>query len=153
MPHDPLPLGPRLIGQTEKTLNAILDHYLADSGVSETEWVALMVTSQRGTAPEATAAERVASAIKRSPADGAAALASLAARGFVTPDGDGERVAVTAEGRRFQEGVQRRTAALGDRLWGPIAPADRETAASVLNVVLERATEELASLREEAVRA
>ena len=35
------PFGPRLIGETEKTLNALLCRLLAGTGLTEPQWVTL----------------------------------------------------------------------------------------------------------------
>ena len=40
--------GTQLIGQTEKTLNAILGRLLAGTGLSEPEWVTLTVAVTSG---------------------------------------------------------------------------------------------------------
>ena len=40
----PPEFGTQLIGQTEKTLNAILDRLLAGSGLDESQWITLTVT-------------------------------------------------------------------------------------------------------------
>ena len=44
-PHD---FSPQVLGQTEKALNAILDRQLADSGVTEPQWVTLVLSVTGG---------------------------------------------------------------------------------------------------------
>ena len=46
--------GPQLIGETEKTLNALLRRHLADTGLTEPQWVTLRLADQLGdtVAPE-----------------------------------------------------------------------------------------------------
>jgi hypothetical protein len=45
-------LSTQVIGQTEKTLGAILDRQLAGTGLTEPQWVTLVVTvASDGTAP------------------------------------------------------------------------------------------------------
>lgn len=41
-----IPFGPQLIGQTEKTLNAVLRTFLVEDGLTEEQWVALRLTAQ-----------------------------------------------------------------------------------------------------------
>ena len=40
------PFGPQLIGETEKTLNAILRRVLQGTGLSEPQWVTLRLAGQ-----------------------------------------------------------------------------------------------------------
>ena len=40
--------GPQLIGETEKTLNALLRRHLADTGLTEPQWVTLRLADQLG---------------------------------------------------------------------------------------------------------
>ena len=42
------PFGPQLIGETEKTLTALLRRFLADTGLSEPQWVTLRVAQLYG---------------------------------------------------------------------------------------------------------
>lgn len=51
--------GPQLLGETEKTLNALLRRSLAGSGLDEEQWVTLRVASQYD-GPIGTLAARVA---------------------------------------------------------------------------------------------
>lgn len=41
-----IPLGPQLIGQTEKTLKAVLRTFLAGDDLNEEQWVTLRLTEQ-----------------------------------------------------------------------------------------------------------
>lgn len=139
------PFGTRLIGQTEKTLNAILNRLLAGSGVTEPHWVALTVTLHGGTAGTDEAALRVATTLKTTPDTGAELLGELIDRGFVGTT-DVDMVAVTDDGRAFHEAVQQEVQAVTARLWGDIPATQLETAAAVLATVQERAAGELAAL-------
>jgi hypothetical protein len=51
--------GPQLLGETEKTLNVLLQRSLAGSGLNEEQWVTLRVASQHD-GPIGTLAARVA---------------------------------------------------------------------------------------------
>lgn len=140
-----IPFGTRLIGQTEKTLNAILDRLLAGSGVTEPQWVALNVTLHGGSASPTEAAQRIATTLKTSPVAGAEVLAGLIDHGFVET-GAAEEIGATNAGREFHDTVQQRITEITSRLWGDIPADSRETAAAVLNTTLLRATAELDSL-------
>jgi hypothetical protein len=43
-PIETIPFGPVLLGQTEKTLQALLRNTLTDTGLTESQWVALRLT-------------------------------------------------------------------------------------------------------------
>ena len=45
------PFGPQLIGETEKTLNALLLRHLDGTGLTEPQWVTLRLSDQCSTAP------------------------------------------------------------------------------------------------------
>jgi len=148
-----IPFGTRLIGQTEKTLNAILDRLLVGSGVTEPEWVALNVMLHGESASRTDAAQRIGTTLKTSPEVGAELLAGLIDRGFVEALGDRE-VAVTNAGREFHGVVHGRVAEITGRLWNDVPVDERETVAAVLNTTLRRATAELDALeRDLGVRA
>ncbi len=136
-----IPFGTRLIGQTEKTLNAILERLLAGSGVSEPQWVAL-ATIRHSPAPST---EVVAATLKITPSEAAArAVEPLTTAGLVDEGAGG--LTLTTDGRDFVDGIQRQVVDITDRLWGDIPQADRDTAAAVLSLVRERASDELAGL-------
>jgi DNA-binding MarR family transcriptional regulator len=139
-----IPFGPRLIGQTEKTLNAILDRFLAGTGVTEPQWVALNVIIIGETTTENADLEQITRALKTTATEAALALAGLTDRGYATTEAG--VLTVTDSGRAFHARIQQRTAALTDRLWGDISADDRRTTAAVLNTVLERATGELTAV-------
>jgi hypothetical protein len=118
--------GPQLLGETEKTLQAILRRALAGSGLDERLWVALRVAAQ----PDGTALRhRLAHRARFEDAD--ALVASLEQRGLVA---DG---APTVEGHAVLDRVLTRSAALSGPIWEGIADAD--AAARALTEVLARA--------------
>lgn len=138
-----LPFGARLIGQTEKTLNAILAHLLADSALSERHWIALTLTLS---SPEATAtdlAARVARTLKVSQPEAADVLDALAALGLLAMAGPREPITPTPAGRDLHAEVRARITAVTDRIWADISPAEQQRAAAVLNATLGRAAAEL----------
>ena len=141
-----LPFGTQLIGQTEKTLNAILDRQLAGTSVTEPQWVTLtLVVMAGGSIDHAQLAERVAGALKTPEKAAEERIAELTAAGLLesTVDG-GPRVSVTEAGRSLHTGIRTRVTEITERLWGDLPAEQVETAAHLLNVVLERANAELA---------
>lgn len=141
-----LEFGTQLIGQTEKTLNAILGRLLAGTRVTEPQWVTLTVAVMSGgsLAPERFVS-RVAGALKVSQERAQAHIDELvAARLLQLPLDNEEAVSVTDSGRDLHAGIRGRVAEITQRLWGDLPAGDLATAASVLNTVLERANAELA---------
>src|SRR5579872_6694816 len=78
----------QLIGQTEKTLNAILGRLLAGTGLTEPQWVTLtLAVMSSGTTDLPAFAGRLADALKISDADARARIDELAAAELlVVPD-------------------------------------------------------------------
>jgi hypothetical protein len=80
-------LSTRVIGQAEKTLNAILDRQLAGTGLTEPQWVILtLAVTSGGTAERDQFTRMVAGALKISEAEARARVASHGSRavaGFV----------------------------------------------------------------------
>src|SRR5690348_9151771 len=118
--------GPQLVGETEKTLNALLQQALADTGLDERLWVALRVASQPGDAP---LRARVADRAHFSDVD--ELVTTLERRGLVA---DGTP---TRDGHVMLETVLARSAQLTGPVWDDIEDAD--AAARALTLVLARA--------------
>jgi hypothetical protein len=140
------PFSTQLLGQTEKTLNAILDRTLAGR-VTEPEWVALvLLAADGGAADRAGLTARAASALKLVPAAAAELVAGLESKGLIAPvtAGTGDQLALTGAGSDLLGEVRVQVAAITERLWGDLAAADLEAAGRVLAAVLERAEAELA---------
>jgi crotonobetainyl-CoA:carnitine CoA-transferase CaiB-like acyl-CoA transferase len=118
--------GPQLIGETEKTLQALLRRALGGTGLDERQWVALRLAAQ----PDVTALrDRVSD---RAHFDDAEDLvASLEQRNLVADD------VPTADGRAMLERVLTRSAALSGPIWDDVEDAD--AAARALTRVLARA--------------
>jgi hypothetical protein len=118
--------GPQLIGETEKTLQALLRRALADTGLDERLWVALRLASQ----PDRTALRhRIAD---RAHFDDADQLATtLEQRQLVAKD------ALTADGQELLDQVLAQSASLSGPIWSDIDDAD--AAARALTEVLTRA--------------
>ena len=136
----------QLIGQTEKTLNAILDRLL-DGVVSEPQWVSLaLIAGSGGTADHDEFISRVAHALKTDRQTAAYHVGQLAARGLVltTPQAR-SAVTLTEAGQQFLGRVRKQVADVAERLWGDLPRPDLDVASRVLSTVLERAEADLAS--------
>jgi hypothetical protein len=118
--------GPHLLGQTEKTLQALLGRALDGTGVDERLWVSLRLASQPD---EMTLRDRIADRARFADAD--RLVTELERQGLVAGD------APTAEGNALLETVLTRSAAVSGPIWDDIDDAD--AAARALSLVLNRA--------------
>jgi hypothetical protein len=118
--------GPQLVGQTEKTLQALLRRALEGTGLDERLWVTLRLADQ----PDGRALRvRVADLARFEDADQLVGV--LEERGLVADD------AATAEGKAVLAEVLGRSAALSGPIWEGIEDAD--AAARALTELLTRA--------------
>jgi hypothetical protein len=132
----------QLIGQTEKTLNAILDRLLTGTGLDEPQWVTLTIAvTADGPLERDQLVSRVAGAVKIADAQARARIDKLAAAGLL---GEGSPVEVTDAGRQLHARIRSRVVEITDRMWGDLPPEDLAAAGRVLSTVLERASAELA---------
>jgi DNA-binding MarR family transcriptional regulator len=137
------PFSPRLIGQTEKALNAILARLLAGTGLTEPQWVVLTVAVMGGVAESDQFAARVADALKLNGSDAHAMVTSLVTDGFLEVANG--RVKATPMGQELQTRVRTSVGQITERLWGDVPAEDLATAGRVLAGVLSRANAELAN--------
>jgi|SRR5215470_19168297 len=136
-------LTPQVIGQAEKTLNAILDRLLAGPGLTEAQWITLTLTA-RGAGPGDQLVTRVAHGLKVDAAQARAHVAELAAARLVQDDGDGSPVRLTTAGERVYGQIRAGVAEVTGRLWGDLPEADLATAGRILSIITDRANAELA---------
>ena len=137
------PFGTQLIGQTEKTLNAILARLLAGTGLTEPQWVVLTVAVMGGAAESDQFAARVADALKLNDSDARAIVTSLVTNGFLEVTNG--LVKATSMGEELQTRVRTSVGQITERLWGDFPAEDLATAGRVLAGVLNRANAELAN--------
>jgi hypothetical protein len=145
--NDTTPPLTQLIGQTEKTMNAILDRLLAGA-VSEPQWVALvLITGSGGTADRDEFTSRVAHALKTDLETAEHHIGQLAAKGLVLrpPEAGTTTVTLTEAGQLLVSRIRKQTGDVTGRLWGDLPQPDLDVAGRVLSTVLERAEAELAS--------
>jgi hypothetical protein len=135
-----------LLGQTEKTLNAILDRLLAGTGLTEPLWVTLAVASGEA-ADRNELVARVIGALKVSEAEAQARISALAAAQVLqVPETDGSPVTLTDVGTQLQRSIRAAVTQITQRLWGDLPADDLATAGRVLSIILERANAELAGV-------
>jgi len=129
-------LTPRVIGETEKTLNAFLGRLLAGTGVAEPQWVILSVAITGG---GSITLQQAAFALKITEPQARDQLDQLTAAGYLT-GGD----SVTQRARDLFTRVRAATREITERLWGDLPAEDLATAGRVLSIITERANAELA---------
>jgi hypothetical protein len=132
------PFGPQLIGETEKTLNALLRRYLEGSHLTEPQWVTLRLAdvfdgSVDGDGLAAAVADRAHFA------DAANLVAELTSRGLLA---NGRP---TTAGRDLISAVQARIANATAPIWNSLPDNDVAAATRVLNEVVSRARAVLAN--------
>jgi hypothetical protein len=120
--------GPELLGQTEKTLSALLTRALDGTGLTERHWVSLRLA-------ESTEDGKLAQVIadRARFADAPQLVVELSDRGLIA---DGR---LTAAGRELMGLVRGRTASLIGPLWDNLPADEVASATRVLNTVLSRA--------------
>jgi hypothetical protein len=132
----------QLIGQTEKTLNAILDRLLADTGLGEPQWVTLTVAVMSGGSADREAfVSQIAGSLKVSDDEARARIDEVTAAGLL---GEGSPVRVTDAGKQLHARIRGAVVEITNRMWGDLPPEDLLAAGRVLTTVLERANAELA---------
>jgi DNA-binding MarR family transcriptional regulator len=135
-----LPFSAQLIGRTEKSLDALLRRTLAGSGLSEPEYVALRVCSDRAGEERAEVATQLAAAFRKGQGHAAQLIEALSEAGMINDDRAAVRL--TATGRELHDRLVSETDAIAGRLWGDLASDDLAAAARVLATVLRRAATE-----------
>lgn len=132
-----LPFGPRLIGETEKTLNALLRIFLSDTGLTEPQWVVMQLAAQsEGCVGAADLAETVAD--RAHFRDAGELVAELTGRGLL------DNGSPTPAGLELITRVRARTAAETAGVWQGLRQDDVVVAAAVLNDLVARARAVLA---------
>ena len=137
-------LNTRVIGQTEKSLNAILDRQLAGTGLTEPQWVILtLAVTSGGTIQHDQFTGQVAGALKISEAGAQARIAELVTARHLEASAEASAVAVTGAARQLHGRIRAAITEITDRLWGDLPAEDLATAGRVLAIVNERANAEL----------
>jgi hypothetical protein len=138
-------LSPRVIGQAEKTMNAILDRQLAGTGLTEPQWVILTLAITGGGAAEPdTFTRMVAHALKISETEARACVADMVTAQRLQITGEAPAVTATDAGRQLYGRISAANIQIVQRLWGDLPAGDLATAGRVLAIITERANAELA---------
>ena len=133
-PVEMVPFGPVLLGQTEKTLQALLRRTLADTGLSEPQWVTLRLANMLdGQVDRIGLISAVTDRAKF--ADTVGMVDALTERGLVV---DGQP---TDAGRELVTSVLAASDRTNGSVWRDLPADDVEAATRVLNEVLRRARE------------
>jgi len=136
------PFGPRLIGETEKALGALLDRALDGTGLDEREWVTLRlahgVTEADG--PDGRSALVDIAGVRAHFRDASALVDGLTARGLIE---DGRP---TPAGRDLATLVQGRIDDITAAIWTDLPEDEVVAATRVLNEIAERARSVLANV-------
>jgi hypothetical protein len=126
------PFGPQLIGETEKTLNALLRRFLDGTGLTEPQWVTLRVADLLGgsVGGDGLAAEV---ADRAQFPDAADLVGELTDRGLLD---DGQ---LTSTGRELITAVQATIRTETAPIWDDLPADDVAAATRVLGEVIVRA--------------
>jgi hypothetical protein len=136
-----IPFGPRLIGETEKTLNALLRNFLAGSDLTEPQWVTLQLAVELDGSVDAPGlADAVA---ERAHFDNSVDLVDTLGGRSLLDDGRPTRA-----GLDLVAGIRERIALEAGPIWQALPPDDVAIAERVLNEVVARAREVLARQNE-----
>jgi len=126
------PFGPQLIGETEKTLGALLRRFLEGTGLTESQWVILRLAGQLGGRVDANGLG--AAVADRAHVFNAAELVSeLTLRGLLD---DGR---LTPAGREMTATIQGTIATTTAPIWENLPDDDVAAATRVLNEIVTRA--------------
>jgi hypothetical protein len=138
-------LSPRVIGQAEKTMNAILARHLAGTGLTEPQWVILtLAVTGGGTAGPDKFTRIVADALKISETVARTRVGDMVTAQQLQIAGEPPAVTATAAARQLHSRISAANTQIVQRLWGDLPAADLATAGRVLAVITERANAELA---------
>jgi hypothetical protein len=126
------PFGPQLIGETEKTLNALLARFLQRTGLTEPQWVTLQLA---GMLDGSVDADGLAAAVadRAHLSDAVDLVGELTDRGVLA---DGR---LTSAGRDLTTAVQTTITTDTAAIWEGLPSDDVAAATRVLNEVVTRA--------------
>lgn len=133
------PFGPQLIGETEKTLNAVLRRILDGTGLTEPQWVALRLAEQLGDGDGGDCDLAVLLHDRAHFVDAPDLVSELTARGLLVDS------RLTLAGRRLVNNLQARIATDTEAIWRDLPADDVSAATRVLNAVAARARAVIAS--------
>jgi hypothetical protein len=132
------PFGPQLIGETEKTLNALLRRFLESTGLTEPQWVTLRLAGQLDDSVDEKGF--VAALADRAHfTDAGELVEQLSARGLLV----GGRL--SSSGTELTSTVAATIASATAPIWENFPEGDIESTTRVLNEIITRARRLLAT--------
>ena len=134
------PFGPQLIGETEKTLAALLRRFLEGTGLTESQWVTLRLAERLDGSVD-THGLVAAVADRAHLSDSAELVSELTRRGLLD---DGRP---TSAGREMTADIQTTITTTTAPIWESLPAEDVAAAARVLNEIVTRARAVLAAPR------
>jgi hypothetical protein len=126
------PFGPQLIGETEKTLNALLRRFLEGTGLTEPQWVTLRLADLLDGSADADGLAAAVADRAHFP-DASELVDQLTTRGLLD---DGR---LTLAGRELTAAIQDTITTETAPIWDDLAAKDVAGATRVLNEVVTRA--------------
>ena len=126
------PFGPRLIGETEKTLNALLRRFLEGTGLTEPQWVTLRLADLLDGTVDTDGL--VAAVTDRAHFPDAAELVGELTDRDLLDDGQ-----LTSAGRKLTTAVQATITTQTAPIWDDLPADDVAATTRVLNEVVARA--------------
>lgn len=127
----PTPFGPQLIGETEKTLNALLRRFLAGTGLTEPQWVTLRLADLLDSTVDAQGLAAAVADRAHLP-DAVDLVEGLTSRGLL----DGGRL--TDAGQQLTSAVQTTIRDETASIWSDLPTDDVTATTRVLNEVVHR---------------
>jgi hypothetical protein len=126
------PFGPQLIGETEKTLHALLDRFLQGTELTESQWVTLRLA---GMLDGSVDADGLATAVadRAHLSDAVDLVGELTDRGLLA---DGR---LTSTGRELTSAIQTTITTDTAAIWDKLPSDDVAAATRVLNEVITQA--------------
>jgi hypothetical protein len=126
------PFGPQLIGETEKTVNALLRRFLEGTGLTEPQWVTLRLAE---VLDGSVGADDLAAAVadRAHFPDAADLVSELTNRGLL------DHGRLTSAGRELAAAVQATIATETAAIWDDLPADDVAATTRVLNEVVTRA--------------
>ena len=135
-------LNPSIVGQAEKTHNAVLFRALAGTTLDEPQWITLVLAiAAGGSVDRAEHVAQVARTARFAPDDVEIAIDRLGSESLLNEDGG--LLTVTVEGSTFVAKMGETTGPIVARAYSEIPEGDLETAARVLTEITARLSAEL----------
>jgi hypothetical protein len=135
-------LNPSIVGQVEKSLNAVLYRALAGTTVDEIQWITLVLAvGVGGSVDRGTHVSHVANVARFEPRAVGAAVDQLILAELLVPEDD--QLIVSRTGREFVEKVRAETTPVVARAYAGIASDDLAITARVLTEITNNLCAEL----------